>query len=73
MSVTELAMNSPQVDIRDFREMSMPELARHSSRLDIRNFCRMSMSELAGYSPQLDIRMSNVDLRCQCQLHAPLI
>ncbi|KAH3771777.1 hypothetical protein DPMN_173106 [Dreissena polymorpha] len=29
------------------------------------------MSELARHSPQLDIRMSNVDYRCQCHLHAP--
>ncbi|KAH3889279.1 hypothetical protein DPMN_013332 [Dreissena polymorpha] len=34
-------------------------------------FCRMSLSELARHSSQLDIRMSNVDCRCQCQLHAP--
>ncbi|KAH3770456.1 hypothetical protein DPMN_171743 [Dreissena polymorpha] len=70
MSMSDLARHLPQLDIRDFCRMSMSKLARHSSQLDIRDFCRMSVSELAQHTPQFDIRMSNVDRRWQCQLHA---
>ncbi|KAH3871620.1 hypothetical protein DPMN_034827 [Dreissena polymorpha] len=68
MSMSDLARHSPQLDIRDFCRAKCN--ARHSSQLDIRDFCRMSVSELARQTPQFDIRMSNVDCRWQCQLHA---
>ncbi|KAH3751742.1 hypothetical protein DPMN_186311 [Dreissena polymorpha] len=50
MSMSELARQSPQLDIRYECRMPMSELDRHSPKLDILDYCRMSMSELARHS-----------------------
>ncbi|KAH3797921.1 hypothetical protein DPMN_151511 [Dreissena polymorpha] len=74
MYISELARQSPQIDIRDICRLSMYEQAPHSFQLDIRDFVQCRCQSWLDIAPaQYSKLLPNVDVRADNDIRPRLI